>query len=92
MSHDISAVSYSISGSVRVAADGATSSFLVAEQYSIVRMDHTSLTHSAVDGRLGCFHFGGYCKQHCNELGGACPFWPVFLHIDSQEWDCRVIW
>ena len=30
--------------------------FLMAEEYSIVYMYHSSLIHSSVDGHLGCFH------------------------------------
>ena len=29
---------------------------LIAGQYSIVYMYHNFLTHSSVDGHLGCFH------------------------------------
>ena len=31
-------------------------SFNIAEKYSIVYMYHNFLTHSSVDGHLGCFH------------------------------------
>ena len=40
-----------------VAADGIISFFLMAEQHSIVYMNHIFFIHSSVDGHVGYFHF-----------------------------------
>ena len=45
-----------ISRSIHVSADGISSFFFVAEQYSIIYMDNSLFIHSSVDGHLGCFH------------------------------------
>ena len=45
-----------ISRSIHVAANGIISFFFMAEQYSIVYMYLIFLSHSSVDGHLGCFH------------------------------------
>ena len=39
-----------------VAADGIISFFLMAEQHSIVYMNHIFFIHSSVDGHVGYFH------------------------------------
>ena len=44
-----------VSSCIHVAANGITSFFFMAEEYSIVFMYHV-LIHSSVDGHLGCFH------------------------------------
>ena len=40
-----------------VAADGIISLFLLAEQHSIVYVNHIFFIHSSVDGHAGYFHF-----------------------------------
>ena len=42
--------------STHVAAEGITSFFFMAEEYSIVYMYHIFFSHSSVDGHLVCFH------------------------------------
>ena len=44
-----------ISRCIHVAKNAGISFLLMAEEYSIVYMDHI-LLHSSVDGQLGCFH------------------------------------
>ena len=38
--------------------------FFMAEQYSIVYMNHIFFIHSPVDGHIGCFHVLGYTCIH----------------------------
>ena len=54
-------------------------------------MYHIFFIHSSVHGRLGCFHILAIVNS-CSEHWGACILLGhVFLQIEAQEWDCRVI-
>jgi len=48
-------LSMTVSGSIHVAANGIFSSFLVAEQHSLLYVSPLFLVHSCVGGHYGCF-------------------------------------
>ena len=52
------------SSSIHVEANGGYLSFLMAEEYSIVYIDHIFFIHSSFDGHRGSIQFG-YCGHCC---------------------------
>ena len=62
-----------------VAADGIISFFLMAEQHSIVYMNHIFFIHSSVDGHVGCFNVLATINSAAMNIGGAC----IFLNYSS---------
>ena len=71
------------SRSIHASRNNSVSFLLTAEWYSVAWMHHVFLTHSAVDGHLGCFHVLAVVNS-CQEPWSAC--------IYAKEWGCWVIW
>ena len=64
-----------ISRSVHVPANGISSFFLMAEQYSIVYMYHIFFIHSSVNGQLGVFHVLAIVNSAAINIGVYVSFW-----------------
>ena len=68
-----------ISSSVHVAANGIISFLFMAEYYSIIYMYHIFLTHSSVDGRLGCFCVLAIVDRAVRNIRACVSFWIIVL-------------
>lgn len=62
-----------ISRSIHVAANGIISFFL-AEEYSVVYMQHIIFIRGSVDGHLGCFHVFTVGKSAAVNIGEHISF------------------
>ena len=52
----LTSLSMKVSSYIYTAANGLILFFFMAEEYSIVYMYHIFLTHSSINGHLGCFY------------------------------------
>ena len=62
-----------------VEANGGYSSLLMAEEYSIVYIDHSFFIHSSFDGHRGSFHSLAIVDIAAINIGCRCP--GVSLHL-----------
>ena len=75
-----------ISRSVHVLANGISSFFLMAEQYSIVYMYHIFFIHSSVDGQLGFFHVLAIVNSAAINIGVYVSFWIMLFSGYMPRW------
>ena len=63
------------SSSIHVEANGGYLSFLMAEEYSIVYIDHIFFIHSSIDGHWGSFHSLAVVDIAAINIGVQLPLW-----------------
>ena len=82
------------SRSIHVTGNAVISGLSMAEKYSIVYMYNIFLSHSSVDGYLGCFHVLAIEKNAVMNIAVHVSVFVSrgFLRIDAQEWDCQIKW
>ena len=71
----LTSLSMVISRSIHVAANGSISFFFMAEEYSIVCMNHIFFVHSWVVGHLGCFYVLVIVNSAAVNTGVCVCFW-----------------
>ena len=68
-----------VSRSIHVAANDIISFLVIAEKYSLVRMQHICLMHSSVDGHLDCVHVSAIVNSAAVNIGKPVSFQVLFF-------------
>ena len=64
----------------------------MAEQYSIVYMYLSFLSHLSADGHLGCIHALAIINSAAMNIGVHVSLSDLVSSVCAQKWDCWVIW
>ena len=78
---DLFSLSIISSSSIHVEANGGYLSFLMAEEYSIVYIDHIFFIHSSFDGHRGSFHSLAIVDTAARNIGVQVSALGVILYV-----------